>query len=205
MLTAFLNWIGNYITFFPLVVFLGLFLGGFNLPISEDVLVIMSALLCQGEKASIPAFLIALWSGALLSDFMVYFWGRLLALGYFSIGFFSKIITKENTNRLLKSVQKNGAITFVFCRFIPFGVRNVVSITMGFIRYPFYKFLIYDTIAALINISVLFTLVYFFGANGSKFMHILGIVLFLIFLIGGIYIVKSGKLLQFADKKLDKN
>ena len=48
MLTAFLNWIGNYITYFPLVAFIGLLLGGFNIPISEDILVALSAIFSQG-------------------------------------------------------------------------------------------------------------------------------------------------------------
>ncbi len=203
MLTAFLNWIGNYITFFPLVVFLGLILGGFNLPVSEDVLVVMSAILCQGEKASIAPFLIALYLGASLSDCFVYFWGRLIGKGTLSLGLFSKIITKERTNLLLRALERYGIFTYIFCRFIPFGVRNIVSMSSGFVKYPFYKFALYDFVAAICNISVLFWLVYFFGSNGSYWMNIAGIVLFVLFLAFSIYLVKSGKLVEFAEKKLD--
>lgn len=141
MLTAFLNWIGNYIIYFPLVVFIGLLLGGLNIPIPEDVLVVMSAILSQGEMASIPHFLTALYAGAVISDCMVYGWGRVIAKGTISMGLFSKVITKENTYRLLKALQKHGVFTYIVCRFIPFGVRNVVSMTSGFVKYPFYKFL----------------------------------------------------------------
>ena len=204
MLTALLNWLGSYITYFPLVIFIGLLLGGLWLPISEDLIVVMAAVLSQTEKASIPAFLIALYSGAILSDYMVYFWGRLLARGTLSSGLFSRLITKENTMRLSKSLQKHGPLTYIVCRFIPFGVRNIVSVTTGFVRYPFYKFVLYDFIAALCNISVLFGLVYFFGAKGGYVMRIMGIILFAGFWILSIYLVKSGKLFKFADKKLEK-
>ncbi len=204
MLTALLNWLGSYITYFPLVIFIGLLLGGLWLPISEDLIVVMAAVLSQTEKASIPAFLIALYSGAILSDYMVYFWGRLLARGTLSSGLFSRLITKENTMRLSKSLQKHGPLTYIVCRFIPFGVRNIVSVTTGFVRYPFYKFVLYDFIAALCNISVLFGLVYFFGAKGGYVMRITGIILFAGFWILSIYLVKSGKLFKFADKKLEK-
>ncbi|AGT42646.1 DedA family protein [Treponema pedis] len=204
MLFAILNWLGNYISYFPLVVFIGLVLGGFNLPIPEDVLVIMSAVMCQQEKASVPSFLIALYAGAVLSDYMVYFWGRLIAKGSFSMGVFSKVIKKDNTYRLLAALQKYGIFTYIISRFIPFGVRNVVSITSGFVKYPFYKFAVYDLIAALCNISVLFGLVYFFGATGSRVMKIAGIVLFIVFLGFGIYLIKSGKLFTLADKRLEK-
>lgn len=204
MLHAVLNWLGNYITYFPLIIFIGLFLGGLNLPIPEDILVIMSAVMCQGEKASIPAFLIALYTGAVLSDYMVYFWGRLIGKGFLSIGMFSKVITKDNTYGLLKALQRYGIFTYIISRFIPFGVRNVVSMTSGFVKYPFYKFAFYDLIAALCNISVLFGLVYFFGAAGSHVMRIIGIALFFVFLAVCIYLLKSGKLLQFADKHYKK-
>ena len=204
MLHAVLHWLGNYITYFPLIIFIGLFLGGLNLPIPEDILVIMSAVMCQGEKASIPAFLIALYTGAVLSDYMVYFWGRLIGKGILSIGMFSKVITKDNTYGLLKALQRYGIFTYIISRFIPFGVRNVVSMTSGFVKYPFYKFAFYDLIAALCNISVLFGLVYFFGAAGSHVMRIIGIVLFFAFLTVCIYLLKSGKLLQFADKHYKK-
>lgn len=149
MLSAILNFLNEYISYFPLVVFIGLFLGGLNIPISEDVLVVMSAVMCQKEGASVPAFLAALYSGAVLSDYMVYFWGRLIAKGGFSVGVFSKIITKENTYRLLAALQRHGIFTYIVCRFIPFGVRNIVSITSGFVKYPFYKFALYDFIAAI--------------------------------------------------------
>ena len=204
MLTAFLNWIGNYITYFPLVVFIGLLLGGFNIPISEDILVVMSAIFSQGEKASIPHFLTALYVGAFVSDCMVYGWGRLISKGSISIGLFSKIITKENTYRLLKALQKHGIFTFIICRFIPFGVRNAVSMTSGFVKYPFYKFFIYDLVAAICNITVLYSLVYFFCRKGGDVMKIFGIVMFVLFLAAGAYLVTSGKLFKFADKKLDQ-
>jgi len=204
MLMAFLNWIGNYITYFPLVAFIGLILGGFNLPISEDVLVAMSAFLSHGKKASIPHFLSALYAGAIISDCMVYFWGRLIAKGTISVRLFSKVITKENTYRLLKALQKHGIFTYIVCRFIPFGVRNAVSMTSGFVKYPFYKFFIYDSIAAICNITVLYSLVYCFGRRGGDFMKIFGIVMFVLFLAAGAYLVTSGKLFQFADKKLDQ-
>ena len=204
MLNAFLNWIGSYITFLPLVLFISLLLGGLWLPISEDLLVVMAAVLSQTEKASIPAFLIALYTGAMISDYMIYCWGRFLARRALSLGLFSKLITKENTIRLSVSLQKHGPLTYIVCRFIPFGVRNIVSVTTGFVRYPFYKFAIYDCLAVLCNISALFGLVYFFGAKGGAVMRTVGIILFIGFWILSIYLVKSGKLFKFADKKLEK-
>lgn len=204
MIASILDWIGNYVSYFPLVVFIGLFLGGFNLPISEDALVIMSAVMCQSQKASIPAFLLALYFGAVLSDYMVYFWGRLIGRGTLSSGLFSKVINKDNTYRLMFALQRYGVFTYIVTRFIPFGVRNVVSMTTGFVNFPFIKFAIYDAIAALCNISALFFFVYFFGSAGSHAIKIIGILFFLVFLGVIFYLIRSKKLSTLIDKKLNE-
>mgnify|MGYP000953835764 CR=1 FL=1 len=133
-------WIGQYISYFPLVIFISLFLGGFNLPISEDIIVITAALLCKQEKASIPAFYASLYFGAVLSDCLVYFWGWLLRHGRISGNFFSKLISKNNISRISNALEQHGFLTFLFGRFIPFGVRNIIAMTSGFVNFPFYKF-----------------------------------------------------------------
>ena len=102
---AILQWLTSHFHSFPLVVFVALLLGGFNVPISEDVLVFMSALLCQSDKANIPIFYAAIFFGATLSDWLVYFWGWLLGRGFISDRFFKKIIKKENTIRFSKALD----------------------------------------------------------------------------------------------------
>lgn len=194
-------WIGQYISYFPLVIFISLFLGGFNLPISEDIIVITAALLCKQEKASIPAFYASLYFGAVLSDCLVYFWGWLLRHGRISGNFFSKLISKNNISRISNALEQHGFLTFLFGRFIPFGVRNIIAMTSGFVNFPFYKFACFDAIAALCNISALFWLVYFLGQRGSHFMKIVGIVLLLFFIGFSIYIMRSEKFCKFSQEK----
>jgi len=194
-------WIGHYISYFPLVIFISLFLGGFNLPISEDIIVITAALLCKQEKASIPAFYAALYFGAIFSDYLVYFWGWLLGHGRISGRFFSKLISKNNINRISHALDRHGFFTFLFGRFIPFGVRNIIAMTSGFVDFPFYKFALFDAIAAACNISALFWLVYFLGLRGSHFMKIVGVVLLLFFIGFSIYILRSDKFFVSSQKE----
>lgn len=194
-------WIGSYISYFPLVVFISLFLGGFNLPVSEDIIVITAALLCKQEHASIPAFYIALYFGAVLSDYLVYFWGWLLGHGRISGRFFSKLINEKNIRRISNALDQHGFLTFLFGRFIPFGIRNIVAMTSGFAGFPFYKFAFFDAVAAMCNISVLFWLVYFLGQRGSYLMKILGIILLLVFIGFSIYIMRSESFFASAQQK----
>ena len=201
MFQAIAAWIGQYISYFPLVIFISLLLGGFNLPISEDIIVITAALLCKQERASIPAFYAALYFGAVLSDYLVYFWGWLLGRGRISGRFFSKLISKNNINRIANALEQHGFLTFLCGRFIPFGIRNIISMTSGFVNFPFYKFALFDAIAAVCNISALFWLVYFLGQRGSHLMKIIGIVLLLLFVGFSIYVMRSEKFFKPSQKK----
>lgn len=201
MFQAIAAWIGQYISYFPLVIFISLLLGGFNLPISEDLIVITAALLCKQEKASIPAFYAALYFGAVFSDYLVYFWGWLLGRGRISGRFFSKLISKNNINRIANALEQHGFLTFLCGRFIPFGIRNIISMTSGFVNFPFYKFALFDAIAAVCNISALFWLVYFLGQRGSHLMKIIGIVLLLLFVGFSIYVMRSEKFFKPSQKK----
>ena len=194
-------WIGQYISYFPLVIFISLLLGGFNLPISEDIIVITAAVLCKQEKASIPSFYAALYVGAVLSDYLVYFWGWLLGRGRISGKFFSKLISENNINRISNALNRHGFLTFLCGRFIPFGIRNIISMTSGFVSFPFYKFALFDAIAAVFNISALFWLVYFLGRRGSHFMKIFGIVLLLLFIGFSIYVMRSEKFFKPSQKQ----
>ena len=194
-------WIGQYISYFPLVIFISLLLGGFNLPISEDLIVITAALLCKQERVSIPAFYAALYCGAVISDYLVYFWGWLLGRGRISGRFFSKLISENNISRISNALEQHGFLTFLCGRFIPFGIRNIISMTSGFVNFPFYKFALFDSIAAVCNISALFWLVYFLGQQGSHFMKIIGIVLLLLFIGFSIYVMRSEKFFKPSQKK----
>lgn len=194
-------WIGQYISYFPLVIFISLLLGGFNLPISEDIIVITAALLCKQEKASIPAFYAALYFGAVISDYLVYFWGWLLRRGRISGIFFSKLINETTIDRISNALERHGFLTFLCGRFIPFGVRNIIAMTSSFVGFPFYKFALFDAVAAACNISALFWLVYFLGLRGGHFMKVIGIVLFLLFIGLSIYILRSDKFFIPSQKE----
>lgn len=199
---AILQWLTSHFHSFPLVVFVALLLGGFNVPISEDVLVFMSALLCQSDKANIPIFYAAIFFGATLSDWLVYFWGWLLGRGFISNRFFKKIIKKENTIRFSKALDKYGVFTYIIVRFIPFGVRNIMSMTSGFIGFNFCKFILFDALATLCNTSALFWIVYFFGVTGSNYFKIFGFTLFCLFVAFCVYVFRSKRFIRFIDKHL---
>ena len=170
----------SYFTYWPLVCFLSLILAGFNLPISEDVLIVMSALIAHEDPAQLIPNYIGLYAGIYASDIISYWMGRLLGSGVLKIKFITKSLTPKRVDYLSKKLEKHGFLTFVVTRFIPFGMRNVLFMTSGFTKMSFPKFLLFDGIAAIISSMSLYSLVLLIGESAKESFKILGIILIVI-------------------------
>lgn len=168
----------SYISFYPLTVFIGLLLAGFNLPISEDVLIISSAILSKTDHSLLFPVLIALYFGAIISDYLIYLWGYLISRGFASNKHIGKLADENKMGRISKKVRKNAFLTNLLCRFIPFGVRNALFLYLGLSKFKFWKFAIYDAISAFVSIGTLFTLIFIMGKKGGIYIKIGGITLF---------------------------
>lgn len=190
-MNSILEFITQYSTYLPIVVFAFLILAGFNLPISEDAIIILSATLVhQNTKILFPTY-IALYLGIFLSDMISYSMGKLIAKGFLQFKFLKKKLTPQRIEWITTRLENHGFKTFITCRFIPFGVRNILFMGSGFVGLSFVKFLGFDSIASLISCSTLFFLVYFIGNLGKNIFSALGITLFVALIIAVIvFIVK---------------
>lgn len=172
------EFISSYISYWPVAAFCVLILAGFNLPVSEDAVIILSATMVhQNKKLLIPTYL-ALYSGIFISDIIAFCIGRLLSKGFLQFKFLKKKLTPENMEWVSSHLENHGFKTFITCRFIPFGVRNMLFMGSGFVGLPFSKFVLFDCIAALISSSTLFILVYFIGNAAKEVLYAIGIILF---------------------------
>ena len=174
---VFLN---KYIVFYPLVALVGLLLAGFNLPISEDLIIITGALLSQERPDLLVDTLVAIYIGAIVSDFFVYWVGTKVRKGASKTQFFLRVVPKKALDKMHYHLDRHGIFTFIVCRFIPFGVRNTLFFTAGFFNLSFRVFALYDIIAAMISINTLFFLTYHFGEAARRPIKIAGIVLFVL-------------------------
>ena len=175
-----LAFFSSYISYWPLVCFSALFLAGFNLPISEDVLIVMSALIAYEDRALLIPNYIALYAGIYISDIICYWMGRLIGQGVLKIKFFTKALSKSKMDFLSKKLEKHGFLTFIVTRFIPFGMRNALFMTSGFTMLPFPKFMLFDSIAAFLSSITLYSLVLFIGESAKEGFKVVGIILFII-------------------------
>ncbi len=170
----------SYVSYWPLVCFVALLLAGLNLPISEDAMIILSATFVQADESMLVPTYLALYFGIVLSDIEAYFIGRLLSKGVLKFKFLQKRLTPKRIEWVSSHLDRHGFLTFVVCRFIPFGVRNILFMGSGFVGLKFAKFVLFDAIGAIISSGTLFSLVYFIGEAAQKNLRLVGIILFAI-------------------------
>lgn len=167
--------------YLPFIIFGSLILSGFNIPISEDIIIISSAILAEADNGLLFPLYIAIYAGVLISDHIAYWIGTRMRHGFSDNSFLRKKRSQKVIFLIQKYLHNHGVLTFIFCRFIPFGVRNTLFMSSGFTGMSYRLFTIYDLIAVSINTSVLYFLIYFLGISIERPFKIIGVVLFAIF------------------------
>jgi len=148
------------------IVFGALMLAGFNIPISEDLMIILSAVLAATviPENTYKLFL-GVFLGCYISDWVCYWIGRKLGPKLWNITWFAKTFERKKIDQIHQYYAKYGFLTLLVGRFIPFGVRNALFLTAGLGKMPFGKFLLSDGIACLCSNTALFTVTYMVGKN----------------------------------------
>ena len=158
------------------IIFGSLLLAGLNIPVSEDAMLFISALLASTYPDRLWELFIAVFMGALLSDFICFSLGYFLGPHIFELRLFKKLQPK--ISRVSKFYEKYGIATLFFGRFIPFGVRNGLFLTAGIGRMKPIKFVAIDTTACIVSCSIYFTLYYKLGQSVVAIIQQANIVIF---------------------------
>jgi membrane-associated protein len=162
----FLSYICDHANHAHWIIFSLLLLGGLNLPISEDLMLIGGGAIassCIPEHAL--RLYIWIFFGCYLSAWIAYWVGRLLGPRLYHIPLFKSVVTPHRLGALRHYYVKFGIFTFIVGRFIPGGMRNALFMSSGLMKMPFHLFILRDGIACLISSSILFTIGYRFGQN----------------------------------------
>ena len=149
----------------PFIIFGALLLAGFNIPVSEDAMLFISAILAANNPELMPQLFIGVFAGAYFSDLICYGLGRALGPKLWNIKFFANMVSKEKVETMSSFYDKYGPLTLIFGRFIPFGVRNGLFLTAGLSKMNFVKFALSDLLAATISCTTFFTLYYKYGKS----------------------------------------
>lgn len=156
------------------IVFSALMLAGINVPISEDLMIIISAILAATVVPENTLILfLAVFLGCYISDWVSYWIGRLLGRKLWDIRWFARTVPLKKLEQAQNFYAKYGFWTLLIGRFIPFGVRNCLFITAGMGKMPFGRFLLSDGIACILSNTTLFTIAYMLGKNYQVLLHYL--------------------------------
>ena len=151
------------IDFAPILVFIALVFAGLNVPVSEDLMIFLSAMMAQEYPERLPYFFLGVYLGAYVSDVICYSLGRFVGPKLLRIAWFAKMVTPKRLERINHYYRKYGGLTLIIGRFIPFGVRNGLFLAAGLGKMSFKKFLTFDFVACTITVSLYFYLYYHFG------------------------------------------
>lgn len=147
-------------------IFLAILLAGLNIPISIDLLILMSAFLAAVIIPEHTAYLfLSCMIGCWLSACMAYWVGRLLGPQLCKIPVVSRLINIQRLEKMKVFYKKYGMRTLILGRFIPFGVRNCIFMSSGMSRVHFGKFILMDALACSLWCSIAFSIFYFLGQH----------------------------------------
>ncbi|AHH13748.1 DedA family protein [Borrelia hermsii] len=195
-----LEFIDLNINYSPIVFFGLLILAGFNVPISEDAIVIMGGILSSRKNEYTILIFLGIFWGAYIGDIISFYIGRFLA---------NKLLKqKTQTNKLIEKMnyyyKRYGSLTLLFGRFIPFGVRNAIFISAGMGNMHISNFLITDFFAAMISITTYFTLSFKIGESFKIIFPKIRLILLITLIIVIILILISYIIRKKKIQKVDK-
>ena len=152
------------VVYAPYIIFGLLFLAGFNIPVSEDLMLFTSAMLAAKNPDYLWPLFIGVFAGAYISDLICYgFIGRYLGPKLFKIKFFASMITPHQINKINSFFKKYGVFTLIFGRFVPFGFRNGLFLSAGLGKMNATKFALSDLLACTISCVTYFWIYYTYG------------------------------------------
>ena len=205
----------------PWMVFALLFLCGLGFPLPEEIPIMAAGYFIGTGRMGWTLTCILAWCGIIGGDCVLYWFGRRYGLNITRIRLVGKHFTKERILKAEHLFERYGVWVVAIGRLIS-GVRGVMCVAAGAIKYNFAKFLLVDGIAALASGGLFIFLGWWLGKTLGDFdkavsivepyvelflvlalLGILGLVLYLWVRYRkhkGISDVALDKAVQFADK-----
>ncbi len=147
--------ISGLINQFPYAgLFILLILGGIGFPFPEDATIILSGFLVANNIVKpVPAFLVV-YPGLLITDFILYSFGRKYGRMVVTHKRFHKIISPKSLSLLEDKFKKSGNLVVFFGRHI-IGLRAQIFLVAGIMRMAPLKFLAVDATSAIFTIALM--------------------------------------------------
>ncbi len=133
--------------------FFVLLLCGLGLPIPEDIVLVTAGVLGQIDGRSWIEISALMYAGVLAGDSMTFLAGRHVGGWVLTSPWFQRIFPPQKQAKVVDFFEKNGSMGLFIARFLP-GLRAPIFFTAGSMKVPFFKFLFFDGLAALLSVPV---------------------------------------------------
>ncbi|RAN75189.1 DedA family protein [Bacillus sp. SRB_336] len=155
-------------------VFIALMICGAGLPLPEDITLVAGGVIAGLGYANVHAMFALAMFGVLLGDAAIFMLGHHYGARILQWRFVARVLTPERYIKVQEKFDRYGNRMLFFARFLP-GMRTTVYLTAGTThRVSFLRFLLIDTLAALISVPF-WVYLGFFGADNHewlvKWMH----------------------------------
>jgi membrane protein DedA with SNARE-associated domain len=166
-------------------VFAALVLCGFGLPMPEDVVLVTGGVLAWLNRPSglevatlrsmagdhgLLAMIGAGLGGILAGDSVIFFAGRKLGARVAEFPLLRRIVTPDKLEQVEKQIRRRGNVVVMIARFLP-GLRAPTYFTVGHSKLPYWEFLLFDGMAALVSAPLWVCLGFYFGSNLQEAAH----------------------------------
>ena len=157
-----------------IAVFIALMICGAGLPLPEDITLIAGGVIAGLGYANVHTMFALAMFGVLLGDAAIFMLGHHYGARILQWRFVARVLTPARYATVQEKFDRYGNRMLFFARFLP-GMRTTVYLTAGTThRVSFLRFLLIDTLAALISVPF-WVYLGFFGADNHewlvKWMH----------------------------------
>lgn len=127
---------------------------GLFLPVNEDLLLVAAAAATlRGVMAPLPLVLVA-WCGILCADSLIFFWGRRFGSRLLRRPWLARALPAPRLAAMERALGRWGPAALFAVRFLP-GLRMPLVFTAGSLRVAWRDLLVYDGVAAALEIPLL--------------------------------------------------
>ena len=152
-----------------LAVFIALMICGAGLPLPEDITLVAGGVIAGLGYANVHAMVALAMFGVLLGDSAIFLLGHHYGARILQWRFVARVLTPGRYLKVQEKFDQYGNRMLFFARFLP-GMRTTVYLTAGTThRVSFLRFLLIDTLAALISVPF-WVYLGFFGADNHEWL-----------------------------------
>jgi membrane protein DedA with SNARE-associated domain len=133
--------------------FLILILCGLGLPVPEDIVLVAAGALGVIEERPWLQVSAVMYGGVMAGDSIVFLAGRHLGWRLLDSKWFQRLLPPAKQSRVRDLFDKYGSFVLFVGRFLP-GLRSPIFLTAGSMKVRYWKFFLFDGLAALISVPV---------------------------------------------------